>query len=370
MKRALRRMNHAKKVNHSILGVFRITIQRSFASLVDLPEPKLWEHILDSSTLLNSRLIVHVRPAGFFSFFGFRKTKETLSRCVLTKKGYLIVYANEKELKGHAVNLRLAENIRCSVEKSKKHSCQLTILWKFGEIIFSLFGDQCRPIFLKCNNCFPPLELPQMNCLHLVKACPLRPFLLLWTILHSRTCLCPPVIFPSWCLLQFLLVPIELMGMGYQTSSDVCNAVASPRVWPWMHPSMVLERLVGKAYSLASQVFEPLAVGYTIGSGSPLMLTYGRSASHNDESSQSVDNEFFPSALTPVSNQSLLSKASMSAPTDEEYSPLLSSACFSESDACCSDERHKNGNQLMVDGALSYCSCIFNWRKQFFESQC
>lgn len=120
----------------TVEGVFRIVIQRNLKDMVDLPEVKVW-NVLPKT--IQARMLVRIRRFGFFFTHDIN---ESLMRCVLTRRNYLIIYAKERLLKGYAVKLSLAEKLSICCSRVEKNHCVMTIKWRFGEITLIMTKEQ------------------------------------------------------------------------------------------------------------------------------------------------------------------------------------------------------------------------------------
>uniref|UniRef100_A0A915DFA9 Tyrosinase copper-binding domain-containing protein n=1 Tax=Ditylenchus dipsaci TaxID=166011 RepID=A0A915DFA9_9BILA len=120
---------------------FRVVIQRNFKKMVDLPKPSVWEFL---PNCLHSCLLPKYVP----------------SRCVLTSKGYLLVYS--KELKGYAVNISQARYIKVLSGSAGKDFCSIEVNWSFGDLFVSLYKDQraewCSRFMFALNSGFASIR--------------------------------------------------------------------------------------------------------------------------------------------------------------------------------------------------------------------
>lgn len=106
-------LNATKKIKPPADNVFRIFIQRSFKQVyiifvsnhylfkvIDLPAPTIWRDALLQT--FHSRLMIQIIRYGFF----FNNESDYLPlRCILTRRGYLIIYTKETSLQGYALKL-------------------------------------------------------------------------------------------------------------------------------------------------------------------------------------------------------------------------------------------------------------------------
>lgn len=86
-----------------------------FFKVIDLPQHKVWK--LPSLNVLQSyTLLVKIRSNGFF----YKSQTDYLPLfCVITRRGYLIIYTEKSPLKGHAVKLSTANKIQFVSRKNE-----------------------------------------------------------------------------------------------------------------------------------------------------------------------------------------------------------------------------------------------------------
>lgn len=69
--------------------------------------------------IMQTRLMVLIRRYGFFYN---TETDYLLLNCIITPRGYLIIYTKESQLKGHAVKLSTAKKIQLISRQKEKVS--------------------------------------------------------------------------------------------------------------------------------------------------------------------------------------------------------------------------------------------------------
>ncbi|KAH7724850.1 hypothetical protein AAVH_07439 [Aphelenchoides avenae] len=116
--------------------------------MVDLPDPAIWNKA-KYTTEFYELLTVRIRQCGYL--FNRDSDWKTL-RCVLTPKGYFIIYEKDKDLKGYAVNLHTATKLSMksrskfdepqSGSSLKKENCLVTLKWPFGTVSVDLTQQQ------------------------------------------------------------------------------------------------------------------------------------------------------------------------------------------------------------------------------------
>jgi hypothetical protein len=142
--------------------VFRVRVQASLKKMVDLPPMSIWDRLQSPETLLRARLSLHTRTKGFLFH---NDSDEMWRQCLLSDRGYLIIYAKEAALKGYSLDVTQAKKMKFSSSKilSTKSNCKqysphlhtsvVTIKWSFGSVSLTLptYGaDRWRQTILNC----------------------------------------------------------------------------------------------------------------------------------------------------------------------------------------------------------------------------
>lgn len=84
--------------------------------MINLPQLSVWNRLKMPFVIVQSPLIIQVRTNGFL----LRKESKWMScHCLLTNKGYFVIYVKENECKGYAVNLSRAKKLNVLFEKSE-----------------------------------------------------------------------------------------------------------------------------------------------------------------------------------------------------------------------------------------------------------
>lgn len=82
--------------------------------MICLPELSVWNHLKMPFVVVQGPLIIQVRTNGFL----MRKESKWMScHCLLTNKGYFVIYVKENECKGYAVNLIRAKKMDVFCER-------------------------------------------------------------------------------------------------------------------------------------------------------------------------------------------------------------------------------------------------------------
>jgi hypothetical protein len=76
---------------------------------VDLPPMDIWSRLESTADNLQARLPLQVLTKGWL----FDTVTDAIWRkCVLSPKGYLVIYVKEEKLRGYALDITLAKKIR------------------------------------------------------------------------------------------------------------------------------------------------------------------------------------------------------------------------------------------------------------------
>jgi len=128
------------KRKNSTDNVFRIHLQSTFKQLVRLPPVNSWDRASLREGYKRDQIQCHIRTKGIWFFC--RKIDWTSYDCVLTPKGYFIIYLNSNINNGYILNLCRATEIRISAADSAKECVLVTMKWEFGTVKLKLFGNQ------------------------------------------------------------------------------------------------------------------------------------------------------------------------------------------------------------------------------------
>lgn len=81
--------------------------------MTKLPSLSIWDH--PSLNVLQARLMIKIVRYGLF----FNSESEyTPLRCMITRRGYMVIYMKEEALKGHAVKLSGAKKVQISAPQT------------------------------------------------------------------------------------------------------------------------------------------------------------------------------------------------------------------------------------------------------------
>lgn len=87
--------------------------------MINLPQLLVWNRLKMPFVVVQSPLVIQVRTNGFL----LRKESKWIScYCILTNKGYFVIYVKEEECKGYAVNLTRAKKMNILFEKTESSS--------------------------------------------------------------------------------------------------------------------------------------------------------------------------------------------------------------------------------------------------------
>jgi hypothetical protein len=141
---------------------FRLRILPSLKKMVDLPPMSIWDRLSTPDMVMRARLSLHTRTKGLFFH---DESDEMWRQCLLSEKGYLIIYAKETALKGYALNIAQAKKVKFSCKKipstksnynrysSQLHNSVVTIKWSFGAVCLTLptcGAERWRQTILNC----------------------------------------------------------------------------------------------------------------------------------------------------------------------------------------------------------------------------